>query len=209
MLRKYLLALFATMAGSITSAGAAEVSATFETGLDGFSLKNGFLSRISTGGNPGGNLLFIDSDNFASDMLLTLGDQFNVPLSIGDTLSFDAQELKSSGGNSASFGRVTITGGGESLTEDFFSMDLTGNWTTIVVSFDTVSWNTTDAILSGILQSLESIVINVDSGSQDDEQVRIDNVILSISEVPVPAAFWLFVPVAGIAYLRRRPRPQV
>ncbi|MEM6914018.1 MAG: hypothetical protein AAF511_08570 [Pseudomonadota bacterium] len=204
MFKKCLVAIIAIITGSVASAGAAEITADFESGSEGFSLSNGFLNRISTGGNPGGNLLLVDSDNFASDMLLTLGNQFNVPLSIGDTLSFDALELQSSGGNSASFGRVTITGGGQSLTEDFFSVDLTSNWTTVLVSFDIVSWNTTEAVLSGILSSLESIVINVDSGSQDNEQVRIDNVVLSITEVPIPAAVWLFVPMVGIAFLRRR-----
>jgi len=202
---KHLLAgLTAVFAGS-AFAQAAEIKSTFDSGEEDFEVSGGFMSDISVSGNPGGHLML--TDNSHSDMELILPSKFIVPLSLGDSLSFDGREKSTSGANSTNFGKVTITGNGKSLTQHFFSGNLSTDWITVDVNFDAESWRTTDEILSGILSDLSSIVINVDSGTGDSEVVQIDNVILSVADkqAPNPAAALLFAPVAALLIMRRRP----
>ncbi len=205
---KHIVAGMAAFFAGGTVAQAAEISATFDSGAEGFRVSGGFTKYISVSGNPGGHLML--TDNSGSDMELILPSEFIVPLSLGDSLSFDARENSNPGGNSASFGKVTITGNGRSLTSDFFSGNLSSDWTTVDVSFDAQSWNTTDQILSGILSDLSSIVINIDSGNRDSEIVQVDSVILTVADEPVPnpAAALLFAPVAAFLIMRRRSGPR-
>lgn len=204
MIKHLLAGLTAVFAGS-AFAQAAEIKSTFDEDVEDFKISGGVMSRISVSGNPGGHLMLTDNND--SDMELILPSKFIVPLSLGDSLSFDGRERSSSGISTRNFGQVTITGNGKSLTQEFFSGILSTDWITVDVSFDAKSWGTTDEILSGILSDLSSIVINVESGAGDSEVVQIDNVILSVADqqAPNPAAALLFAPVAALLIMRRRP----
>ncbi|MEO1657477.1 MAG: laminin B domain-containing protein [Pseudomonadota bacterium] len=200
---KQLLAATAAFLVTGASAQAAEILATFDDGREGFRLSNGSLTRISTNGNPGGNLQLADLNN--QDMILRLPEQYIVPISLGDTLSFDVLHESPGLGTQASFGSVTITStDGQSLTDDFFSTSLTADWQTVQVTFDDESWRGSESELQDILSNLASITINVDASNGDNEVIRIDNVLLDLAEVPLPGAAWLFVPMAGVFLARRR-----
>ncbi|MEM7739828.1 MAG: hypothetical protein AAF225_03420 [Pseudomonadota bacterium] len=194
---KSLLASAAATAAVFASAHAVEIKSTFDTDTEGFVLSGGDLAQLPSG-------VLQATDTIGTEMMLTLPSKFILPLSIGDSLSFDARETKNPDGDFGGFGEVTISNGTDSLTKDFFTGDLMDEWITVDVAFDGASWDTTDVFLAGILSGLTSIVINVESGSDISEVVLIDNVILTTTAVPVPAAALLFAPLAGVAALSRR-----
>ncbi|MEO1041953.1 MAG: hypothetical protein AAFX52_06655 [Pseudomonadota bacterium] len=199
---KALLVSAAAIAAVSASAHAVEIKSTFDTDTEDFILSGGDLEQLPSG-------VLQATDTIGTEMMLTLPSKFIVPLSIGDSLSFDARETKNPDGDFEGFGEVTISNGIDSLTKDFFTEDLMDEWVTVDVAFDGASWDTTDVILAGILSGLTSIVINVESGNDISEVVLIDNVILTTAAIPVPAAALLFGPLAGVAALsKRRQRKQ-
>ena len=207
-MKRTALAGLAALGVGFASAHAAVITSTFDTNTEGFTLSGGSLTHVPTGGNPDGALQAVDTLS-NNQMMLTLPSKFIRPLVLGDQLKFDARETVNPNDNFGSFGEVTITGNGKSRTRDFFSGDLPDAWTSVVIDFTASAWGIVSQSgeddFADLLGNLESIVINIESGSRRSETVLIDNVMLTTAgEIPVPAAAILFAPFACAALWRRR-----
>ncbi|MEM1409208.1 MAG: hypothetical protein AAGG79_00510 [Pseudomonadota bacterium] len=193
----------ASFAAGISHAGT--VSATFDSGTEGFTLTGGILSFDPAGGNPGGGIIATDNQN--SEMMLTLPSQFIVPLQLGDSLSFDAREAANPDSNFGGFGELTIQGAGLTATLDLLAGDLTSDWTSFTADFTDSLWNVSGGTLAQLLGGLTSITLNVESGSQVSEVVALDNFVLNAAgidnPIPVPGAAFLFAPIAGFFAARQ------
>jgi len=181
--------------GSVTSQ-AAEVRASFDAGLDGFSISgDGTVLHQSVAGN--GYLKLTDT-NGGTDLYLevpvTAGGVNWLPF-LGGSLSFDAVMLNGIAPSWPGFGTVIFTStSGQTALADI-APDVDGQitepgleWKTYSAPLSDAVFNQGSAPLSDVLASLGRISISMEAGNGPVEVVGFDNFVVS-SAVPEPASW--------------------
>lgn len=200
--------LFVVMIALGNLAYGASISSTFDSDLEGWTVRNnepgGGASHIAAGGNPGGYMEIIDIEGFAGFEAVApskfLGDLsgFN-----GGSLSFDTNYLDSSGSaDRPAYGTVTISSPGGVASLDFIPsnnppMD---QWESHSEALVASTWGKSQTEWISILTNVTDLSINLELFGGDDT-VGLDNV----NMVPLPASVWLLAPaITCLVALRRR-----
>jgi hypothetical protein len=173
-----LIAIFAATAGATT------ITSTFDTDLDGWTAKNGTVLWSSTGGNPGGFLQ--EEDTAESNMQVVAPAKFLGDLT-GYTFTVDIRQLIGSAGTFGGFGNLTLTGpGGLTMIADFG--DPSTSWTTYSLPLTSASFGG-NPDFNTIITNVTKIQVALDPRNQEnDDQVGLDNVILSNDQADVVGA---------------------
>lgn len=210
MHRVFAIAVAGLMALFSASSYGMTISSTFDLDAEGWT-GNGVGANVtyeSTGGNPGGFIRVNDTGNVLplnSGILAPGAFLGDLSAFIGGELSVDYRAI--SGSNATllpEFGRAWIAGGGE---EAFFDLaaapPAAGAWDTFTAPLYAASWGVSDAIWATIMGNVTTLGIGTDAFDGADV-VGVDNI--SISQVPLPAAIWLFLSALGALglYGRRR-----
>lgn len=185
------------------AAHATTIIATFDTDAEGFTVDGFGLAHQSSGGNPGGYLRL--NDNAGGYATLTPGGAFFGALTPGATLSFDATLFSANGSSTTEFGEITLAGGGFTATVDAaIGVPPTGSWETYAVSLEAATWGLAPGDFAAMLASLDTFSLVIETTLGVNEVIGIDNFAVTETVVPIPAAAFLFAPLAGAAVLRRR-----
>lgn len=177
---------------------AAEVSASFDAGLDGFSISgDGTLFHQTSAGN--GYLMLTDT-NGGTDLYLeapVAAGGVNWLAFLGGSLSFDAIMLNGIAPSWSGFGTVIFTStSGQTAVADI-APDVAGQitepglaWKTYSASLSDAVFNQGSAPLSQVLASLGRISFSMEAGNGPVEVVGFDNFVVS-SAVPEPSSWAL------------------
>jgi hypothetical protein len=186
-----LLAFLAVLVGtSLTIPAAASVNTTFDTGLEGWLITgdNAFVWS-ATGGNPDGclnvNDLATGAHNYAVAPPKFLGDWSTA--TAADTLSHEVFLINTSGGPHCSPGyvfRIAGPGGAAHALDRDANYPPQYVWTTLKVSLDPADWTIESGTWSAILSNVTSLQISAEF-VYGGEEVRLDNIYLSVSPVRV------------------------
>ncbi|MCB1678072.1 MAG: PEP-CTERM sorting domain-containing protein [Halioglobus sp.] len=195
------------------TAHATAIVATFDVDAQGWTANpgEGSLAYVASGGNPGGHVQITDigvgfNNGFASGAFV--GPAFLGDLSAfdGGTMSLDMATFAGGGGTFASFGRVLLTGSGNTVTFDVATAAPAGGWQTFSASFDAASWGVSQTDWLAVLSNVASIGIATDAFDGGDT-IGIDNFQLRIdaNAVPAPATLALLaLGLIAVGYRRRR-----
>lgn len=193
-----------------SQASAAQITATFDSDLEGWGATGGAITHIGTGGNGGGYAQL--TDTVGTFMQATASSAFTGNLSAydGGTFSFDGIQTAAPSGNYIDgFGEVTIGGSGGTATLDIFPDDPNANWMTGSTAFTAAAFGVAQSTWDAILADVTVFQIEGESWSQIGEVVGFDNITLTSADhmapVPLPAGGLLLLGgLAGIAALRGR-----
>jgi hypothetical protein len=203
-MKSYLLgSVFAGMVTVVEIVGAASVTSTFDTDLDGWTSDNtpAEIGWAATGGNPGGYVRF-DPDTTGNATAILAPSTF-----LGDWTSFDMvgkisydHKIFSLGGGFIFLPyRIDIKGpGGTAFWEGETPSGLT-DWPlppdqTVVAPLREDVWSITNGSWSGLLSNITELRIQIElvdnTSSGGGDIAGIDNV--NLSSIPIPSAVWLF-----------------
>lgn len=195
-----------TAAATLAASAHANVLFDFSTDAQGWTATNGGqLVHVASGGNGGGFLSILDvsgDDFLAVAPAAALGARGGW---LGGVLSFDARNLNNDAPDWGDFGRITLTGGGSSLSLDLIPDNqppADGQWHRYSVALTENVWGAT---LPGLLANLTGLSIKGEFHNGVSEQVGLDNI--AITAVPEPAQ-WALLLAGGLMLpaLRRRRR---
>lgn len=181
--------------GGLSVVQAADVSSTFDTDAQGFTLVgDGLLSHTIDQGN--GHLVVTDTngstDVYLSVPLAAVGADWSAYL--GGTLSFDARMANGIAPSWPDFGTVRFTSTADQVAFADLAPDVAGvitepgaQWKTYSITLDSSQFS--GASLVGVLPSLKSITISMEAGNGPIEVVAFDN--FAVSSVPEPQTWVL------------------
>ena len=191
----------------------ANILYSFDADPQGWTLSDGDLTYVSTGGNTGGYINTTDTNS--NDMALhapaaALG---NWSQYLGGTLSFDALNTNNRQSDYGGFGTVTISGNGQTVTFDLAASisnpPNNGLWTSYSAVLSQAVWGSN---LASVLSNVTSFTLsteNFNSVSFPDEQVGIDNFsVTSVSNVPEPETYVMLLAGLGLIGTSIRKRKQ-
>jgi hypothetical protein len=101
-----------------------------------------------------------------------------------------------------SFGRITVSGGGDSFKADIYSGAPTFQWQTASLGFSAAVFGASDADWANVIANVDTIQIRLESWSGNTEVVGLDNV--QLSAVPLPASALLLLGGLGMLTVVRR-----
>lgn len=204
--------VFAIVVGLVTLFSASSygmtISSTFDTDAEGWTGSGASVAYVGAGGNPGGYIQVTDTGTVAplnSGILAPAAFLGDLSAYIGGELSVDFRAI--SGANATLlpvYGTVWIQGGGN---EAFFDLAAAppggGAWDTFTASLTAAAWGVTELVWASIMGNVTTLGISTDAFDGADV-AGVDNI--SISQVPLPAAIWLFLSALGALglYGRRR-----
>jgi hypothetical protein len=174
-------------------ANAAVISSTFDIDDEGWIAfpGEGSLAYFGSGGNPGGHIQITDIGAGGSGVFV--GPEFLGDLSGFDagTIALDMARFAGGGSTFASFGRIELSGGGDSATLDLAVVAPPFEvWESYSASLDAASWGKSQADWLAILSDVTSIGIATDAFDGADT-IGIDNFTIDDAMVPLPASVWL------------------
>ncbi len=176
----------------------ADVTSSFDSGLDGWTAQGGTLSH-----HAGGWLLQSDTQSTWMSVLAPAAFRGNLTSYLGGTLSFDALNANGAAadlGSAPWFGRVTITGPGGTASRDVAgsgagSPPPDGLWHSYSAGLDPLLWS---GNLTGALGNVTSLRVTLEFNDEIVEVAGFDNFALT-APVPEPANALLLV--AGLTLL--------
>ena len=185
-----LVAAFSIVILAAESPAFGQISSTFDTDLDGWTISgDNNAVWLAALGNPGGcldvNDLAIGDMNWAIAPRKFLGDWG--AFTSADTFYFDIFELNTSGGAWFSSHHVTIEGPGGSAWANAPQLPTpppTGVWLTGSISFDPAEWTIVSGTWEAILANVTSCHIFAEWVT-GGEKTRLDNIRLSSSPTTV------------------------
>lgn len=196
-----LAAAAAVITALLQSTYAQLVVSTFDSGSDGWTFTTG-VTHQSSGGNPAGYLLFIDSG--PAD-----GGQLFAPSSyLGDWSALDgigvfAFDFRNFTGPSdfTAVGSVVVSGpGGLMRSPGAPNTTGTSNWQTIATPINESAWTIVSGTWADIIANVTQVRINMPVSSSATEITGVDNVRL----VPEPSSTLLIILGVGTFILVRR-----
>lgn len=196
-------ALMVLLSAFAAQSAQANILYSFDADAQGWTLSDGDLNYVSTGGNTGGYINTTDTNS--NDMALhapaaALG---NWSQYLGGTLSFDALNTNNRLSDYGGFGTVTISGNGQTVTFDLATSannpPNNGLWNAYSAVLSQAVWGSN---LASVLSNVTSFTLTTESFSSStfpDEQVGIDNIsITSVSNVPEPETYGMLLAGLGL-----------
>lgn len=216
-MNKIILQTFVVAAASIFFAfpAKADVSSTFDTGIDGWTLANAdpgsTLMYEATGGNPGGYILFTDGAEGAYDVFSApskfLGDDSAY---YNQSLSFDL--LTSATADALANNPLTLTDGAGDSISLILSAPTVNIWTSYTYALNTSSGFIFDGGAAATQQQIQAVLANVTSihipadvvyNGPATTTMGLDNVVLGVA-VPEPSVWALLATTLVLLPLGRR-----
>lgn len=201
--------LLALLSAIVSFNAQANILYSFDTDAQDWTLSDGTLTYVSSGGNTGGyvNTTDINSNDMALHAPTTaLG---NWTQYLGGTLSFDALNTSNQQADWNGFGLVTLSNGSLSVTLDLEpnlnEPPANGLWKTYSAVLSNAVWGSN---LTSVLSNVTSVTVTTEdhvSSSFSDEQVGFDN--FSVTAVPEPESYAMLLAglgLIGVATARRK-----
>jgi hypothetical protein len=206
----------AAFAGSLVVAAGcaqAQLSSSFDGGLEGWTAAGGTISYVASGGSPGGYLKQVDT--LGTFMTVIAPSAFHGDLSsfLGGVLSFDARNLSGSASDLPSpgpwFGTVTIAGGGGSFASALLAGSgggqppADGAWHGYSIFLTPGAWS---GDLASVLGNVSNITVQLEFNNAIVETAGFDN--FKVSAVPEESTLVLLAAglVSMVSLQRRRQR---
>jgi hypothetical protein len=205
------LLIAASLLALSATATHANITSSFDSGLEGWVGAGGAVSfgasGGSTGGTSGGYLRQLDTLNTWMSVSAPASFLGNLSAYLGGTLSFDAKNISNHASDLQSgpwFGHVTITGSGGAASLDVAGAGAglplrDGLWHSYGATLDPALWN---GNLAGALAGTTAITLSLEFNNAIVETAGLDN--FQISAVPEPGTWALLG--AGLLVVLRRAR---
>jgi hypothetical protein len=209
---KFAMLIFFSIIFSAPPISAAIIaSSSFDTGTDGWTWQTpaSAFSWQSTGGNPGGYILFDDNKASPESIIYAptqyLGDWNSMGVS---NLSYEVNVFTTGSINIVHTHNVWISGPGGSAYWPGPQPNPSLHWRQLNVPISSDSWVVTSGSWESILADVTQLSIDTEwyNNWYPMEITGIDNISLnSVNSVPVPPAVWLLGSgIVGLAALRRK-----
>ena len=177
------------------STAKATIISTFASDLEGWTIDNGNVAWIETGGNPSGYLEATDTDG--DWMWVYAPNKFFGDLSSfsGGTIGFDSKYTAANSNPVDRFGEISLTNGGTTITRDIVPDPLTATWETYEYSLGYSDWGfANEGSWQTFLGNITAIGVNLESHTSVVEVVGFDNFNIRNGNgppVPEPSAILL------------------
>jgi hypothetical protein len=202
------LLIAASLLALSATATHANITSSFDSGLEGWVGAGGAVSFGASGGNAGGYLRQLDTLNTWMSVSAPASFLGNLSPYLGGALSFDAKNISNHASDLQSgpwFGRVAITGSGGTASLDVAGTGAglplrDGLWHSYGATLDPALWS---GNLAGALAGTTAITLSLEFNNAIVETAGLDN--FQITAVPEPGT-WALLGAGLLAVLRRARR---
>ncbi|HOY70628.1 MAG TPA: PEP-CTERM sorting domain-containing protein [Methylotenera sp.] len=196
-------ALLVLLSGLAAQGAQANILYSFDADTQGWTLTDGDLTYVSSGGNSGGYLNTTDTNSNDMALHAPVSALGNWSAYLNGTLSFDALNSNNRLSDYNGFGTVTISSGAQSVSFDLSpsasNPPNNGLWTSYSAVLSQAVWGSN---LASVLSNVTSLTLSTEnfvSSSFPDEQVGIDNIsVTSVSNVPEPETYAMLLAGLGL-----------
>ncbi|HDY70698.1 MAG TPA: PEP-CTERM sorting domain-containing protein [Nitrospirae bacterium] len=182
----------------------ADITSTFDTDLEGWTVEGANYIHRDYGGNPDGHMDIKDNSAKLNHVLAPeeTYNYGNLSSYNGGILSFDVRLTSPSPSNYSDFryGKVTITGSTGVAWIDLINTP-SASWTTYTTSLTSTAWNVTGN-WADILSDITKISIVLDEGTRGNSS-GFDNFAIKATVVPEPISYILFLAGGAALGFRR------